>query len=442
MNRKLFTSISLLSLIVNLPSAKADDFKILNREREALQCRMDLTTRAKEEILVSTYIIREDEVGLGLLQLMIDQAAKGVKVKLILDAFGNNISGELLNYLMEKKVEVHLFKKANIFQLHTFTNRMHEKVLITDEENLIVGGRNLSSDYFKIDSTGNFLDTELFAKSKRVSNELRNHFFTMWNRRVLTKKPKKVKLTDERRAHWKKQLEEGLTQLLKKGKVKTQSTIDWTALASTATVNATYDNFVADSSGMAVPSDKKNLRGTNQLIALIDGAKTSIDFKNPYFHPTKLWLKAIKNAINRGVKVRLLTNSECTSDVLMMQSVYRRSRPKYLKMGVQIWEYAGKEYLHTKSIIIDSSITVIGSYNIHIVSQKNNAEVCLWVKDKTFGQQNIRYMDNNLASANHVPATKRHLNNCHFDKHPNCPKKAFKYCLFVHLFAPIMGCFM
>ena len=97
MHRKLFKCIILLLWISNLPTAQADDFKILNREREALQCRMDLTVRAKQEILVSTYIIREDEVGLGLLQLMIDQAAKGVKVKLIIDAFGNNISSELLN---------------------------------------------------------------------------------------------------------------------------------------------------------------------------------------------------------------------------------------------------------------------------------------------------------------------------------------------------------
>ncbi len=423
--------------------AQADGFKILNKEREALQCRIDLTVRAQKEILISTYIIREDEVGLGLLQLMIDKAAKGVTVKLVLDAFGNEMSLELLNYLIEKKVEVHLFNKAQLFQLHTLTNRMHEKVLLIDSENLIVGGRNLSKDYFRIDSTGNFLDTELFAKSKRVSKELRGHFFTMWNRHRLTKKPSKMELTEEMRANWKKRLEQGLVDLLKKGKVKSNSNIDWSALTSTAQVNATYDNFVSDSGITSIiPSEKKNLKGTQQLIALLDSAKTTVDFKNPYFHPTKLWLKALKSAINRGVKIRLLTNSECTTDVLLMQSVYRRSRPKYLKMGIEIWEYEGKEYLHTKSIVIDSSTTVIGSYNIHIVSQKNNTEVCLWVKDKTFGQQNIRYMDSNLSSAKNIEATKRNFSNCHIDKHPNCPKKAFKYRLYVRLFAPIMSWFM
>ncbi len=442
MHRNLLKFIALFLLMGNAQLLKADDFKILNKEREALQCRIDLIVRAQKEILISTYIIREDEVGLGLLQLMIDKAAKGVKVRLILDAFGNDVSDELLNYLMEKKVEVHLFNKAQLFQLHTLTNRMHEKVLLTDNENLIVGGRNLSNDYFKIDSTGNFLDTELFAKSQKVSNELRVHFYEMWNRRRLTKKPSKIKLNDEIRANWKKRLEEGLSQLLKKGKVKPNSNIDWAAISSTAKVHATYDNFVSEISASIIPIEKKNLKGTYQLIALLDSAKTSIDFKNPYFHPTKLWLKAIKSAISRGVKVRLLTNSECTTDVLLMQSVYRRSRPKYLKMGVEIWEYEGKEYLHTKSIILDSTTTVIGSYNIHIVSQKNNTEVCLWVKDKTFGQQNIQYLNNNLISAKHIEATKHNFTNRHIDPNTKCPKKACKYRLYVRLFAPFMSWFM
>ncbi len=442
MHRNLLKFTLLVFLMGYAQQVKADDFRILNKEREALQCRIDLIVRAQKEVLISTYIIREDEVGLGLLQLMIDRAAKGVKVRLIIDAFGNDVSEELLNYLIEKKVEVHLFNKAKLFQLRTLTNRMHEKVLLTDNENLIVGGRNLSNDYFKIDSTGNFLDTELFAKSKKVSNELRVHFYEMWNRHKLTKKPSKILLNDEMRAHWKNRLEEGLSQLLKKGKIKTNSNIDWGAISSTAKVHATYDDFVQDSSALIIPNEKKNLKGTYQLIALLDSAKTSIDFKNPYFHPTKLWLTAIKSAIARGVKVRLLTNSECTTDVLLMQSVYRRSRPKYLKMGVEIWEYEGKEYLHTKSIILDATTTVIGSYNIHIVSQKNNAEVCLWVKDKTFGQQNIRYLENNLTAAKHIEATKQNLTNRHINRNPKCPKKTFKYCLYVRLFAPFMSWFM
>ena len=74
MHRNLLKFIALFLLMGNAQIAKADDFRILNKEREALQCRIDLIARAQKEILISTYIIREDEVGLGLLQLMIEKA--------------------------------------------------------------------------------------------------------------------------------------------------------------------------------------------------------------------------------------------------------------------------------------------------------------------------------------------------------------------------------
>ncbi len=93
-------------------------------------------------------------------------------------------------------------------------------------------------------------------------------------------------------------------------------------------------------------------------------------------------------------------------------------------------------------VALPRSLTVVGSYNIHIVSQKNNAEVCLWVKDKNFGRENVLSMNKNLASAIRIENTKRNRSNWRFDKNPNCPKKTFKYCLYVHLFAPIMSLFM
>lgn len=69
MQRNLFKFIVLFSLMGNAQIAKADEFRILSKEREALQCRIDLIARAQKEILISTYIIREDEVGLGLRHL-------------------------------------------------------------------------------------------------------------------------------------------------------------------------------------------------------------------------------------------------------------------------------------------------------------------------------------------------------------------------------------
>ncbi len=421
---------------------KADTLRILDNKREALQCRIDMSVRVQHELLISTYIIRLDEVGLGLLQLMVEKAAKGVKVRLILDAMHNGLPRPLIQYLLEKKVEIRMFNKVRFLELHTIIDRMHEKVLISDISDIIVGGRNLSKDYYKIDTVGNFKDREMYAHSRKVAEDLRNHFYLVWNHYKLTNKTKYNRLDDKKRVYWQQRLENALALLIQRTDIKTTGQRDWTVNATSTDIHATYDNFIRKRNGRIKPFDRKDRNATNQLIALIDSAKSSIDFENPYFHPTRRWRKALNNALKRGIKIRLLTNSACTNDVLLMQAVYRRSRHKYLKMGIHIWEYEGKECLHTKSIVIDSILTVIGSYNIHIVSEKNNTEVCLWVKDKTIGIQNIGLMNRYLTSSRYIAATKTNFSNRHINSNTLCRKKNLRYRLYVHLLAPFVSLVM
>lgn len=421
--------------VVQVTQARADSFRILDEEREALQCRIDMISRSQSELLISTYIVRQDVIGLGLLHLMVAQAAKGVKVRLILDSFGNELPRSLLDYLSEKQIEIRLYNTVRILEFHTVFDRMHEKVMITDNLSIIVGGRNISQNYFKIDTLQNFLDRELYAESKKAVGELRQHFYTIWNHPKLTSKPKSTQLDDTKRAEWQRLMDEAWISLQTIASVTADSHRDWTKEGQTAEINATYDNYYRQKNGYYKPFDRKNRDGTHQLLALLDSAKSSIDIENPYFHPTRRWLKALQRAIDRGVKIRLLTNSVCTNDVLFMQAVYRRSRPKYLKMGIKIWEYTGKGTLHTKSIVIDSVITIIGSYNIHIVSQKNNAEVCLWVKDSAVGLQNLNLMNRYLTSAKFIEAQKPNLSNCRYEKNPVCSKRSVRFYIYVHSLA-------
>ena len=428
-----------LMLITYTLSTKADVFRILDHEKEALQCRIDMTEGAKTELLVSTYIIKQDDVGLGMLQLLVEAAARGVKVRLILDSFGSELSPSLLVFLKEKGVEVRLFNRASLLEWHTFMDRMHGKVLIADIENMIVGGRNLTDEYFELDPVGNFLDREVYTNNKKAAADVRNHFYTLWNNQNLTTVQNRSFLADEKRKYWQRFLSDAWVSLQKKAQVTPKSDTDWTNAPSATNIHATYDYFTRKKNGLIEPSDKKDRRGTRQLIALIDSAKYSIDIENPYFHPTPRWERAFKRATKRGVKIRLLTNSECTNDVLVMQAVYRRARPQYLKMGIQIWEYEGDKRLHTKSFIIDTMYTIIGSYNIHPVSERNNTEVCLWVKDTSVSVQNLRIMNKNLVSAKPIQASPINLSNQYFETNKKCTKKSVIVDLFVHTLAPLLG---
>lgn len=122
---------------------------------------------------------------------------------------------------------------------------------------------------------------------------------------------------------------------------------------------------------------------TDRLISLIHNAKNQILIESPYVILQDSIFRALKAAINRGVKVEILTNSMMTSDSWLVLPVYFRERDQLIKMGFQIKEYvADEEYLHTKMMLFDDDIVYIGSFNMDMLSANINTEVMVEIQDK------------------------------------------------------------
>lgn len=391
----------LLFLWVNTTFA-GNHYRLLDTEKDALQCRADLLCQAKKEVLTAVYIMREDDIGLGILQLMVDAAERGCKTRLILDGFGSKLSRSLLRYLVNQGIEIRTFHRLRLHQPQTWNYRMHGKMLMTDEENLIVGGRNLADEYYNLKPESNFLDLEVYAQSADAVAKLRYHFYEMWNNSKVTEGEKKSRQTEEEHQYWKAALRNALQNLIANGGLlPCDSSRQWATPdnATNASIGVVNDGFVKRHGDRIWLDKYKNKQSTRQLLNIVKTAKSQILIENPYFHPTPRWKRAFKSAIARGVQVKLLTNSECTNDLPLMQSVYKMVRKKYLKMGIEIWEYVGDKQLHTKSFVIDSAISIVGSYNLHISSEKNNTEVCVWLADSTIAARQLKWAASNFSKA-------------------------------------------
>ena len=436
---KFSTFLIFLFLSAGNYQSSAQIFRILDEEMEALQCRVDLTLAAKQELIISSYTLKPDLVGYGMLHLMTLAAAKGVKVRLLVDAVGTKIADPLLGYLDECKVEVRFFNRFRTFELHTMFDRMHDKVLVADLEHIMVGGRNMSNAYYQLPAKTNFIDREIYSNDSATAVDLRLHFYLMWNHKKLTTRRVRSSLSDIQRSEWRDKLQKSWYALQAEKNIKMDHTVSSSGSTAIHVVHASYDQFLRKINGKVVPYDRKDRRGTNQMIALIDSATRSIDFENPYFHPSRRWEQALQRALDRGVKIRLLTNSECNVDVLIMQAVYRRCRPRYLKMGIEIWEYAGSECLHTKSIVIDSMVTIVGSYNLHPMSEVYNTEVNLWVSDSTIAKNNLAIMQRYLSTANKIEVSPATLSKCRLLKNPKCPKKSRRVYWLMHSISRILA---
>lgn len=160
---------------------------------------------------------------------------------------------------------------------------------------------------------------------------------------------------------------------------------------------------------------------TDALIELIQNANSSIDIQSPYLVTTELSRNLFRNAVKRGVKIRILTNSLASTDNLEAFSGYQQDREELLKTGVRIFEFrpdAAKRLsimtgelqetleekpifgLHAKSMIIDNETTVIGTFNLDPRSANLNTECIVIVKSPKLTKGVFKGMDEEFLPEN------------------------------------------
>lgn len=386
-------------LCLSMLPAYADVFRILDNDRESLQARADLIEQSEKEILLSYYIVNDDLVGKALFQLLINAAKeRGVNVHIMIDALRSRISGNVLAYLKENNVAVQVFNPGRLFKPRTITHRLHDKIFLTDAQNLITGGRNLKRDYYQLGEDINFTDRDVLIQGEKAITTARNHFFNMWNNPHLSFTRKTPQLTPDIRQHIAAQLQNALDTLQKMGVIHLQTHKNWAAeVAPTASeVFFEHDDFFMPKGNKFVQTGIKDLRSTNALLHLINNAQHTVIIENAYVIPTSKMNRALKKALRRGVSIRILTNSAATNDVMIAQAAYLIKRKKLIRMGIDIWEYQGPNTLHTKAAVIDDTISVVSSYNLHAVSQKWTTEVLAWVADANISRLHTAMMNNNL----------------------------------------------
>ena len=148
------------------------------------------------------------------------------------------------------------------------------------------------------------------------------------------------------------------------------------------------------------------------LLQLMGQARRDLLIISPYFVPGPDMKQAFAAARARGVRVRVLTNSLASNDAPIAHAGYARHRPDLLAMGVDLYEMrselpgmlrgslgstgstggggggaggtgslgSSRAMLHSKLLIMDGRLLVIGSMNLDIRSQRQNTEIALLIR--------------------------------------------------------------
>ncbi|MDM0037056.1 phospholipase D family protein [Variovorax sp. J22P271] len=138
------------------------------------------------------------------------------------------------------------------------------------------------------------------------------------------------------------------------------------------------------------------------LLQLISQARSDLLVISPYFVPGADMKQAFATARSRGVRIRVLTNSLASNDAPVAHVGYARHRDELLAMGVELYELrseqaglgsafgsgsgtgsapgASRSMLHSKVLVIDGRLLVVGSMNLDLRSQHQNTEIAVLVR--------------------------------------------------------------
>ncbi len=402
-------------------SSETSEVSLHYSNSKAWYSRWKSLEEARKSIDVQYFIMEKDIFGYSLLGTLLKKAQQGVKIRLLLDARGTKqltrklLGQDFLQELTEfPNVEVKVFNPVHTNLLSVFRDPRkliasnHDKIIVIDEEIAIIGGRNVSMDYFlePEDHPGAYRDSDVIVNSHEVAGQLAYAFdeeFAKLKTYNITKElwgnvdvmsdtlnaaydAMKSHMLNERFAAPRGANKKYLAAADKFNK-------ELSGYKNLRAFNG-FDPFANSVEAPAKIIDKHSLGGprddiTDQMIRYIDGCKREIMLQNPYVVLTERMFNALKRAGQRGVPIVLHTNSPASTDSLATQAMFYADWKRIFKEipGIRIYVYKGSNKLHAKNWVFDKKIGVVGTYNLDYLSEQVNSEVVVAIKSEEFSKQ-------------------------------------------------------
>ncbi len=380
-------------------------FFLLGNGLDAFVARVVSASVAERSIDVQYYLYHNDLVGNLLSYSLLKAADRGVRVRMLLDDMGLKGRGmDIATFESHPNIEIRIFNpfNRNVFREIQFltrfgdvTRRMHNKSFTIDNQGTIVGGRNIGNEYFDADPDLAFGDLDVMAIGP-VVQEVSTSFDKYWNSElaypISTLKSKvSVEKLDEVRPEWGKIIDEykgsayysALSNSDFANKLRARK-VEYTW----GTAKAVYDK----PEKILHDTQSRELHLTPQLAPYFDQLKDELIILSAYFVPGKEGVRFLKELRERGIRVRIVTNSLASTDVTLVHGGYSKYRREMLRAGIELYEMnmkltkeqkkekkgiggSSKASLHAKAFVFDREELFIGSLNLDPRSFDQNTEI-------------------------------------------------------------------
>jgi cardiolipin synthase len=354
---------SMVQKELDSPVTSGNKVKILINGEEKFPEVIKALKEAKHHIHLEYYIFENDAIGKEIETILIAKAKEGVEVRFIYDDFGSpDINRRMEARLKAAGVEVYPFQKVLFYLLANRLNyRNHRKIIVIDGQTAFTGGINVSDRY--INNTPGKLywrDTHLRIDGPGVFY-LQYLFFTDWNFCC-------GKIDGPHGKHF-------------SGHAKDDGNVKAQVVAS------------------GPDGDQPTILFS--ILRAISLAEKEILITTPYFIPGDNIIDALKIAALSGIEVKLLVPG--ISDSKLVNAACKSYYGELMATGVEIYVYQ-KGFVHAKTIVADSNLTIIGTANMDIRSFELNFEVNVILYDEEMSKRQRSVFFEDLKNAKQIDA--------------------------------------
>ena len=389
-------------------------YHLLSDGLDAFVARAALAQIAERSIDSQYYMVHADLVGRLYLDQLLKAADRGVKVRFLLDDMDEGERDFTLAMLdFHPNIEVRIFNPFGrntgktmqfLTGLGKQTRRSHNKSFTVDNIAMVVGGRNIGDEYFDADGVMDFADLDVLGIGP-VTKEVSVSFDQYWNHQLsfpVSLLVKKQPAEDDYR-QGRAKLDKYIAEQSQSAYIKSLQSSD---LANDVRIKNVFYHW-ADGRVFADSPDKllqktgdKAYQMWADLKPHMAAANNELTIISPYFVPGKAGVEFLIGLKEKGVKIRILTNSLASTDVSVVHAGYSRYRKSLLRAGIELYELNKKTAkssrqaykqgrigvsetsLHAKTFIIDRERVFIGSLNLDARSVVQNTEIGVLIDSK------------------------------------------------------------
>jgi putative cardiolipin synthase len=411
-------------------------FHLLTGGQGSFALHLEVAARAERTLDAQYFLVRQDDTGKLMLEALLEAADRGVHVRLLIDDAEAFDAGSTIRPLAaHPNIEIRIFNPWVVRRELSFLRwaeflvgsarlnyRMHNKLFVGDNAIAVTGGRNIGDPYFQASDAHNLGDFDLAVVGPMV-RALSRSFDRYWNDKLAVPveslplgKPSAGDLEKCREilaAHKAKMADSEYVRSLPNRDL-IASMLSGRLSLTWASAQLAYD---PPEKGQVERDERPGTLIWERVGKLIEGAQQELIVISPYLVPGDSEMAVLERLRQRGVRIRMVTNSLASTDMPIAHAGYVRYRLPLLEAGCELYEVraqpgapeahgmirsgeSGAFGLHAKSFVVDRKRVFVGSMNFDQRSLGVNTEIGIIIDSPSLAEDVARRFDALVQPAN------------------------------------------